>query len=185
MDLALLVLGGRNAGQEIAVRRAPFVIGRDKQCHLRLRCTLVSRRHCAIAIQDGRILIDDLRSTNGTFLNGEEVGVPQELHHGDRLNIGTFEFQVRALETADGENPADSGHPETISNMSSAAATNHGAVTGREIGLDLLKLDTTVASKSAAKAKKPARQADNRGNGNLAGFDSIVVCSEDTSSRLE
>jgi pSer/pThr/pTyr-binding forkhead associated (FHA) protein len=185
MDIALLVVGGSHADQEIPIRRASFVIGRDKDCQLRLGCNLVSRRHCAIVVQDGRILVNDLDSTNGTFLNGEEVDGLQEMHHGDHLNVGTFEFQVHALDATAGDRPAGSGHPETISDMSPTAPTNHG-VTGREIGLDLLKMDTAVGSTSPPKAKKTGKQPAMRASGNAPeSFDSIIVCGEDVTTQLD
>ncbi len=187
MEITLVVVGGRHAGQEVPLRRAPFLIGRDKDCQLRLGCTLVSRRHCAIAVQDGRILIDDLHSTNGTFLNGEQVDSPQEVHHGDHLNIGTFEFQVHALEAAAGERqPAGSADPETIADMSPATPTNHGGVTGREIGLDLLKMDTTIGGKTAAAVKNTSKRKSTRASGNASNsLHSIVVSSEDVTTHLD
>ncbi len=180
MEIALVVVGERHAGQEIPVRRAPFVIGRDKACQLRLGCNLVSRRHCAILFEDGRILVEDFHSTNGTFLNGEEVAEPQEVHHGDHLNVGSFEFRVCALDAvADDGQPAGSAYPETISNMSSTAPTNHGVVTGREMGLDLLKLDTTVGSKNPTKAKEKVQLSTTQHSGPATNPpDSIIVCGE-------
>jgi predicted component of type VI protein secretion system len=184
MEITLLVVGGRHAGQEILVRRASLVIGRDKDCQLRLGCTLVSRRHCAIHLQDDRLLVEDLNSTNGTFLNGEEVNGQEELHHGDRLNVGTFEFQIHALDAAN-EQPAGSAYPETISDMSPATPTNHGGVTGREIGLDLLKMDTTVGSKNPAKPSAAKGSVTRKGGSAANPFDSIVVCGEDVTTQLD
>jgi pSer/pThr/pTyr-binding forkhead associated (FHA) protein len=74
------------------------VIGRSKECQLRPGCNLVSRRHCVISLEDGRLLVEDLRSTNGTFVNGEKVDSTRELMHGDHLNVGTMEFEVRLFE---------------------------------------------------------------------------------------
>jgi pSer/pThr/pTyr-binding forkhead associated (FHA) protein len=183
MNITLVVVGGRHANQAIPVRRENFLIGRDKDCQLRLGCNLVSRRHCAILVQDGRILIDDLHSTNGTFLNGEEVSGPQEVHHGDHLNVGTFEFQVHAVEA--GDRPDESAHPETVSDMSSATPTNHG-VTGREMGLDLQKMDTAVTSKCPAKAEKSGKEQTTPDDGNAPKlFDSIIVCGEDVTTQLD
>ena len=68
------------------------VLGRGDQAEIRLEDPYASSRHARLSVQGGRVILEDLGSTNGTFLNEEEVGGPQPLHQGDRLRIGDSEF---------------------------------------------------------------------------------------------
>ena len=67
--------------------RATVVIGRSRDCDLRLPDTDTSRRHAKIVCDAGRFVLYDLASTNGTFVNGERVD-ERELAPGDRIRIG-------------------------------------------------------------------------------------------------
>src|SRR5262245_7004161 len=70
MKLSLVVMtAGKSQGQAIPVTLAQFVIGRDPQCNLRPASAVISKRHCALLVQDGRVAIRDFNSTNGTFVN--------------------------------------------------------------------------------------------------------------------
>ena len=51
-----------------------------------------STRHARLFSQGEVVVIEDLGSTNGTYLNGEPLGGPQPLHDGDRIRIGDSEF---------------------------------------------------------------------------------------------
>jgi pSer/pThr/pTyr-binding forkhead associated (FHA) protein len=67
----------------------PIYIGRHPSCDLSLRKDDVSRKHAEIRKDAGRYVVCDLRSTNGTFLNGLRVDSPQLLSPGDRIEIGS------------------------------------------------------------------------------------------------
>ena len=96
MRATLMVLAGKQKGREIPLPATMFVIGRDPLCHLRPHSDLVSRRHCAIACWNGRVLIRDLKSANGTYLNRKRILNQIEVHHGDVLDVGdlSFTFQI-------------------------------------------------------------------------------------------
>jgi hypothetical protein len=59
---------------------------------IRLEDPFASTRHARIERQGSVLLIEDLGSTNGTYLNEEPLQGPQPLHHGDRIRIGDSEF---------------------------------------------------------------------------------------------
>ena len=63
------------------------VLGRSRECELRLGDVDTSRRHAKIVCEGGRFVLHDLASTNGTFVNGERIE-RRELEPGDRLQIG-------------------------------------------------------------------------------------------------
>ena len=94
MDVKLIVANGKSAGQAIPIAGPKFFIGRAEDCHLRPRSDLVSRHHCALVVEDGRVSIRDFGSKNGTLVNGQRVQSEQELKNDDQLTVGNLEFKV-------------------------------------------------------------------------------------------
>lgn len=95
MKVTLAVRGGNAAGKEIPIRSPQFLIGRDDSCNLRPSSPIVSKLHCAILIADGAVWVRDLKSTNGTFVNGVKVEDRQLAKHGDQLRVGPLELEIR------------------------------------------------------------------------------------------
>ncbi|HYB30876.1 MAG TPA: MFS transporter [Solirubrobacteraceae bacterium] len=91
----LVVTSGVDAGLRIAVTD-DAVLGRDAEVDVVLRDAggRLSRRHAKIRLEDGAPVLEDLGSTNGTFLNGERISQSRSLATGDRIEIGdsTLEF---------------------------------------------------------------------------------------------
>jgi pSer/pThr/pTyr-binding forkhead associated (FHA) protein len=106
MKVSLVVLQGKQKGRVIPLPATPFLIGRAPQCHLRPHSGLVSRVHCAIAPWTGRVLIRDMKSVNGTFLNKQPVTTQVAARDGDILEVGdlSFEFKIE-------KEPGDEGLP--------------------------------------------------------------------------
>ena len=96
MQVKLKVLAGSNEGKEIAVNSEKFLIGRADECQLRPKSESVSRRHAAIIQKDGRVLLVDLKSRNGTFVNEKQLSSDKAkiLKDGDLLRVGKLEFQI-------------------------------------------------------------------------------------------
>jgi pSer/pThr/pTyr-binding forkhead associated (FHA) protein len=69
-------------------REGQVVLGRSRECEVRLPDADTSRRHAKIVCEAGRFVLHDLGSTNGTFVNGERIESGRELRPGDRLQIG-------------------------------------------------------------------------------------------------
>jgi pSer/pThr/pTyr-binding forkhead associated (FHA) protein len=94
MQMQLKVLSGNHVGKLIAVNHDKFLIGRADDCHLRPKSDSISRRHCAILHKDGRILLVDLKSRNGTSVNDKMLDPAKAkiLKDGDRIKIGKLEF---------------------------------------------------------------------------------------------
>ncbi len=96
MKLSLVVLTpGKTEGKVIPITLSQFVIGRDPQCHLRPASAVISKRHCAILIRDGKLFLRDFDSTNGTFVNEQPVKGEIEVKHDDRLRVGPLLFGIR------------------------------------------------------------------------------------------
>jgi predicted component of type VI protein secretion system len=101
MKLSLVVLtSGKTEGKVIPITLSQFVIGRDPQCHLRPASALISKRHCALLVRDGKIFLRDFDSTNGTFINDQPVKGEVEVKNDDRLKVGPLMFTIRAEVTA-------------------------------------------------------------------------------------
>jgi pSer/pThr/pTyr-binding forkhead associated (FHA) protein len=97
MEVKLIVVEGKHKNHEIPLPETIFLIGRDRQCHLRPHCELVSKLHCAIAAWAGKVRLRDLKSRNGTFLNGQPVHGEVTVEDGDRMQIGdlVFAFSIK------------------------------------------------------------------------------------------
>jgi hypothetical protein len=68
------------------------VLGRGDTADIRLEDTFASSQHARLIPQGDVIVLEDLGSTNGTYLNGEPLRGPQPLHVGDSIRIGDSEF---------------------------------------------------------------------------------------------
>jgi anti-anti-sigma factor len=88
-EVWLRVNVGAAKGRTIAVHGPRFMVGRDRNCHLRLGSAMVSKLHASIEQRDGRIYVRDLGSTNGTILSGRVLkDAEAEIKDGDRIQIG-------------------------------------------------------------------------------------------------
>lgn len=93
-----LVLSGRTVERfEFDDSFSRLKVGRAEDCEVRIDNLGVSRHHCEIARQDGFVVLRDLQSNNGTFVNGNKVEV-HNLNSGDVITIGkyTLEYQGTA-----------------------------------------------------------------------------------------
>jgi pSer/pThr/pTyr-binding forkhead associated (FHA) protein len=68
------------------------LLGRGDQADIRLEDTFASSHHARLVPQGDVMVLEDLGSTNGTYLNGEPLRGPQPLHVGDSIRIGDSEF---------------------------------------------------------------------------------------------
>lgn len=96
MQVRLKVMDGAHAGKEIAVKDEKFFIGRSESCQLRPKSESISRKHCAIVQKDGRVLVADLKSRNGTYVNGIllEPERAKIVKAGDLIKVGQLEFEL-------------------------------------------------------------------------------------------
>jgi pSer/pThr/pTyr-binding forkhead associated (FHA) protein len=94
MSVQLVVASGNRSGLAIPIRGERFVIGRADDCHLKPRSELISRYHCEIIVKDGTVVVHDLESKNGVFVNDGRVAGSAELKNGDKLSMGSLEFYV-------------------------------------------------------------------------------------------
>ena len=103
MKIRLKVLKGSNAGKEVKIPTPECVIGRSSECHLRPKSDAISRRHCAIVVEDGNVKLRDFGSKNGTYLNDHRVEGELVLKSGDKLQVGPLSFEVMIDHSVGGE----------------------------------------------------------------------------------
>lgn len=94
MKVKLKLLKGPDAGKEIKIPTPKCLIGRNEDCHLRPKSDAISRRHCVVYVKDGELLVRDLKSRNGTWVNGERIADDRTLKSGDKIQFGPLEFEV-------------------------------------------------------------------------------------------
>ncbi len=87
-----LVPSGRSA-HSLGPFPVPLVAGRGENVDLQVQDRWASRRHCEFAVQDGKVVLRDLDSTHGTYVNGERVS-EAALSPGDQINVGLTSFTV-------------------------------------------------------------------------------------------
>ncbi len=84
----LIVISGPDAGEMFPVEEGG-TIGRGEEVPIHLSDTEASREHARLRIRNERVEVEDLQSTNGTFVNGELISSSSELNDGDRIQIGS------------------------------------------------------------------------------------------------
>ena len=93
MPARLVSLSGHPS---LAVVASLTMIGRDRGCDVRIESSRVSRRHCCVAIERDALLVRDLSSRNGTFINGTRIGRGR-LRAGDELAIAHLRYRVEIV----------------------------------------------------------------------------------------
>ena len=104
----LIVVSGVFLGHQLEIGHEPIVIGRAAEATLSLPHPSVSRSHCRVWIEGDRFFIEDLGSTNKTYLNGQAV-MRAELSDGDQIGVGNH-----ALKFFRGASPEARYHQELI-----------------------------------------------------------------------
>lgn len=91
----LVVTEGSLRGTTITLGQAPVLIGRAPECTLVLDDDFASSRHAKLSLQQGRWMVEDLGSTNGTFLGRNRVQTATPLEIGSPVRIGRTVMELR------------------------------------------------------------------------------------------
>jgi uncharacterized RDD family membrane protein YckC len=119
----------------ISLDSTRLVVGRSRSCDVRLRDDTVSRLHAALVWRGGTLVLEDLGSSNGTWVNGERILSPRGLVAGDSVRFGSVKGMIES-----GSVPAAGAAPAPSPVV--ATEHTHGLVLGRpaSFGLRLLAL---------------------------------------------
>ena len=148
-------------GTRFPIRRGETLLGRSAYCSIVLSNPLASRQHCALRLDAGSLVIEDLESANGTWVNGERVEQARALLPGDLLRVGTDVLEVivadpegplRERESTSHDRQSSAADDDTATSIDSIDATStktHGTT------LDLLE----QLVMSAGETRRPATLA--------------------------
>ncbi|MEI7701548.1 MAG: FHA domain-containing protein, partial [Planctomycetia bacterium] len=132
--MARIVLLTEPESVTFEIKKSPFIMGRQPDCDLQVDSGQVSRTHAQIIIRGDTFLLEDLKSGNGTFLNGKplEKGqvCPIPLQDGDRIKLGPIKLRFELVASPKGSESEDAGVAFSDNNsstiMGSAAARGFG-----------------------------------------------------------
>ena len=91
----VLVTEGSNAGERVDLERAPILIGRGADAAIRLDDDYVSTRHARIAASGDQWFVEDLGSTNGTYVGTVRITQPTTITLGTQVRIGKTILELR------------------------------------------------------------------------------------------
>ncbi len=146
----LLLLDGGKVAKQVRLGDGRCVIGRGEDTDLTLSGKEISRHHAAVLYRDERYVIEDLNSTNGTFVNGKKADCTV-LGHGDEITIGdhtiVFDDGTSSLFNIDETEVARSGGETAI-------ISDKFAKLGRKIGSDSLRNEFSEIESFVRKSRK-------------------------------
>lgn len=89
------IVEGSNRGENVSLSEAPLLIGRGTDAAIRLDDDYVSTRHARIAQSNGEWFVEDLGSTNGTYVGSRRITQPMALGVGTQVRIGKTVLELR------------------------------------------------------------------------------------------
>jgi pSer/pThr/pTyr-binding forkhead associated (FHA) protein len=89
------IVEGANSGEAVSLDDAPLLIGRGNDAAIRLDDDYVSTRHARIAFSGDEWFVEDLGSTNGTYIGSHRLTQPTTLQLGSRVRIGKTTLELR------------------------------------------------------------------------------------------
>lgn len=137
---------GEFAGQSITIDQ-DMLVGRHQDANIVLQSAEISRRHAAFLLKEQQLFLQDLNSSNGTFVNGERITVETALKQGDVLAFASLQFAL-ALEPAE-QQPASVPELNAVVQPSEAVATS-------------ATLEATQAQAAAVQAAQSAASTDDQ-----------------------
>ena len=133
INAKLVVVGGEVKTAEIKLR-LPCTIGRGRGCTIMLPQALVSRQHCELFETGGQMMVRDLGSLNGTFVNNQKIADPSPIRSEELLTIGTVTFRVVYEGASASSPPAGTGPAKRTASAGLAPTNDDDSAHPLEIG---------------------------------------------------
>ncbi len=92
---SVVVRGPDGAKPRSVPMSASMVVGRGPECELRIEDTYASTQHARLFGKNGAWYVEDLGSTNGTFVNEQKLAAPAMVQPGDKIRVGTTVLELR------------------------------------------------------------------------------------------
>ena len=93
--------------RQFVLDKGENLLGRDPQATVYIDHPSVSRHHARISIHGARAVLEDLKSRNGTFLDGRQIETPTEIHHGATIGLGPITLTFVMLPASASTLPTD------------------------------------------------------------------------------
>ena len=93
MKVTLIRVASSDPRKRTTLRRFPAVVGRSSEADVYLDDRWASRSHCELSISEDALVVRDLQSRNGTFVNSEQIETSR-LQSGDELIVGRIVFRI-------------------------------------------------------------------------------------------
>lgn len=156
MDFQLLIVRGRGASEAIKLGDGVTTVGRHDDCQLRIKSSQVSRKHCELFEKKGLLLLKDLGSSNGTYVNGKRVQEQRVLEPGDEITIGGIKLKVAKI----GEVPPPTPAAPAVKPGDTAVVEAISAVEDDEFEIEFdIETDAPETIPTVEEAAKAAAQA--------------------------
>ena len=139
MDATLILFGKDGHRKDISLKSGMNVVGRRPDCDIRIPLAIVSRKHCRISQNDSGLVIQDLGSANGTFVNRRQI-TEAEIKAGDLIQVGPMKFIIQI----DGI-PQNIMPPEKTGSSDSAYDSAINEMSGSHIGPRRHPIDDSLA----------------------------------------
>jgi len=107
MDISLILFKKDGTKRNFPIRNKATTLGRGVECDLCIPLQVVSRKHCQLSLEPNALKIRDLKSSNGTYVNGKKIDNEIAAMPGDRIQVGPLIFTLQV----DGQ-PADITAPD-------------------------------------------------------------------------
>lgn len=95
MDISLVLLKKDGTTKVFPVQSKAAILGRSPECDLCIPLQVVSRRHCQLSQEQEALKLRDLGSSNGTFLNGQQILDDAQVKAGDKFQVGPLTFAIQ------------------------------------------------------------------------------------------
>lgn len=83
--------------RDILLRQGETTLGRSEECTMLIDDVLLSRVHARLVVSDSEVVLEDLGSKNGTYVNEVRIQVPSRLHNGDQIRLGHTHMKLLVL----------------------------------------------------------------------------------------
>ncbi len=94
MDTTLVLFKKNGERKDIHLNGDSTIIGRRPDCNIRVLKSAVSRQHCKLICENGHIVVTDLNSSNGTYVNHKKIDHPTAVSPGDVVSIADLDFTL-------------------------------------------------------------------------------------------
>jgi pSer/pThr/pTyr-binding forkhead associated (FHA) protein len=148
---ALIIQTGKHRGKKLRLAEKEILIGRDHDCQIRLAHEDISRRHCTLLQRPEGVVVRDLGSRNGTFVNDAPIHVETELKPGDLLRVGPVVFELAGARKGGGPKSKATKKTATENDIADWLSDDDTSVAQRSSDTTIIK-----AAPKDAEAKPPA-----------------------------